>query len=142
MGTSVKTSSFDAVVKAYPKTQLNATKLLYTCRENAAGNNGKGRKKTPEELSVEVLLHFVGTVRAFYSSVAKAVHAQARRRDDPSFQPNASMLFASVTVGIILRHNLLASAQVMLHLMLFTRLTTKCTYGFIYSRCCCVICAA
>lgn len=87
------------------------------CRDTAAGSSSKGRKKSPEELSVEVLLHFVGTIRAFYSSVAKAVHAQARRRDDPTFQPNASMNAASVTLGVILKRNLLASAlQVWLHL--------------------------
>ncbi len=59
-----------------------------------------------------MLLHFVGTVRAFYASVAKAVHAQARRRDDPAFQPNASMKAASVTLGVILKHNLTATHQV------------------------------
>lgn len=75
-------------------------------REAAASSTGKGRKKTPQELSVEVLLHFAGTVRAFYASVAKAVHAQGRRRDDPAVQPNASMLAGSVTLGIILKRNL------------------------------------
>lgn len=82
------------------------------CREAAASSANKGRKKTPEELSVEVLLHFAGTVRAFYASVAKAVHAQARRRDDPSFQPNASMKAASVTLGVILTRNLNPPNQV------------------------------
>lgn len=82
------------------------------CREAAASSASKGRKKTPEELSVEVLLHFAGTVRAFYASVAKAVHAQARRRDDPAFQPNASMKAASVTLGVILKCNLDRSNQV------------------------------
>lgn len=90
---------------------MHPSSIICCCRDNAAGNNSKGRKKTPEELSVEVLLHFVGTIRAFYSSVAKAVHAQARRRDDPTFQPNASMNAASVTVGVILKRNLLASAS-------------------------------
>ncbi|KAL0033594.1 hypothetical protein WJX79_006288 [Trebouxia sp. C0005] len=80
-------------------------------REAAASPTSKGRKKTPEELSVEVLLHFVGTVRAFYASVAKAVHAQARRRDDPAFQPNASMKAASLTLGLILKDNLTATHQ-------------------------------
>ena len=61
---------------------------------------------------MEVLLHFVGTVRAFYASVAKAVHAQARRRDDPTFQPNPSMKAASVTLGVILKRNLKATDQV------------------------------
>lgn len=61
---------------------------------------------------MEVLLHFAGTVRAFYASVAKAVHAQARRRDDPAFQPNASMKAASVTLGVILKRNLDRSNQV------------------------------
>lgn len=82
------------------------------CREAAASSANKGRKKTPEELSVEVLLHFAGTVRAFYASVAKAVHAQARRRDDPSFQPTASMKAASVTLGVILTRNLNPPNQV------------------------------
>ena len=59
-----------------------------------------------------MLLHCVGTVRAFYASVAKAVHAQARRRDDPTFQPNASMKAASVTLGVILKRNLKATDQV------------------------------
>lgn len=59
-----------------------------------------------------MLLHCVGTVRAFYASVAKAVHAQARRRDDPAFQPNASMKAASVTLGVILKRNLKATEQV------------------------------
>ena len=81
-------------------------------REAAASSNSKGRKKTPEELSVEVLLHFAGTVRAFYASVAKAVHAQGRRRDDPAVQPNASMLAGSVTLGIILKRNLGPAAEV------------------------------
>ncbi|DBB00800.1 TPA: hypothetical protein ACH3X1_000730 [Trebouxia sp. C0004] len=81
-------------------------------REAAASATSRGRKKTPEELSVEVLLHFVGTVRAFYASVAKAVHAQARRRDDPAFQPNPSMKAASVTLGVILKHNLTATHKV------------------------------
>jgi len=82
------------------------------CREAAASSTSKGRKKTPEELSVEVLLHFAGTVRAFYASVAKAVHAQARRRDDPAFQPNPSMKAASVTLGVILKRNLNPTDQV------------------------------
>ena len=82
-------------------------------REAAASVTSKGRKKTPEELSVEVLLHFAGTVRAFYASVAKAVHAQARRRDDAAFQTNASMKAASVTLGVILKQNLIQSDQVL-----------------------------
>lgn len=61
---------------------------------------------------MEVLLHFAGTVRAFFASVAKAVHAQARRRDDPAFQPNASMKAASITLGVILKRNLSPSNQV------------------------------
>lgn len=61
---------------------------------------------------MEVLLHFAGTVRAFYASVAKAVHAQARRRDDPSFQPTASTKAASVTLGVILTRNLNPPNQV------------------------------
>ena len=84
------------------------------CREAASGSSSKGRKKTPEELSVEVLLHFVGTVRAFYASVAKAVHAQARRRDDAAFQPNAAMKAASVTLGVIMKANLNTLQQVKL----------------------------
>ena len=103
----------------YPGTQLQYMPMSQfldichsCCREAAASSASKGRKKTPEELSVEVLLHFAGTVRAFFASVAKAVHAQARRRDDPAFQPNASMKAASVTLGVILKRNLNPSNQV------------------------------
>ena len=86
--------------------------LSMHCREAALISSSKGRKKTAEELSVEVLLHFAGTVRAFYASMAKAVHAQGRRRDEPAVQPNASMKAASVTLGVILMHNLNPTNQV------------------------------
>ena len=93
-------------VKLFPK------RAWLVHREAAASSSSKGRKKTPEELSVEVLLHFAGTVRAFYASVAKAVHAQARRRDDPASQPNAAMKAASVTLGVIMKTNLGPRGQV------------------------------
>ena len=51
-----------------------------------SGSSGGGsgdaskRRKGPQELCADILLHFAATARAFYQSVAKAIHVPAGRR--------------------------------------------------------------
>ncbi|KAK9830284.1 hypothetical protein WJX72_010812 [[Myrmecia] bisecta] len=68
----------------------------------------KTKKKSPEELAYDVLLHFTtSTVRGFYTAVAKAIHTPvSRRRDELAQQPTLAMRAAAVNLGVVLRNNL------------------------------------
>jgi hypothetical protein len=81
------------------------------CSTSDAQQHGKGRKKPDEELAYEVLNHLYQMTRTLYSSVAKAVHAQARRREDAAPQPNINMKAAAYALATLLRRNLLDDAH-------------------------------
>ena len=67
----------------------------------------RGRKKSGEELSYEVLQHFAATTKGFYQQLAKAIHVPVRRREDvvPP-PPSMAMQAAAVGLSVVLRDNL------------------------------------
>lgn len=64
------------------------------------------QRKAPDDLAYEVLQHFVGTVRTVYTSIAKAIHTPARRREETSALPTLRMKAAAVGLALVLRSNL------------------------------------
>ena len=70
---------------------------------------GKERqsKKSPEEMSYDVMIHYLHTARTFYQAIAKAVHVPSRRREEnTSSVPTPSMCAASLALAIVMKRNL------------------------------------
>ncbi|KAF5843493.1 hypothetical protein DUNSADRAFT_14409 [Dunaliella salina] len=66
-----------------------------------------GRKKTPEELSADIIHHTTIIIRSLYVSVAKSIHTPARRRDDTSGQaPSMGMRAAALGLATIAKGSL------------------------------------
>lgn len=81
------------------------------CRDAAALTAGsgplqKGKKKSLEEVSLDIMLHFCNTVKVFYVQLAKAVHTPSRRRDELAVTPSLPMQAAAVGLGVVLRDNI------------------------------------
>ncbi|GIL92299.1 hypothetical protein Vretimale_18444 [Volvox reticuliferus] len=74
----------------------------------AAGVSSKSRR-SPEELSHDVLHHSLLAIRTFYVAVAKAIHTSSRRtgREDPaSVLPTLGMRSAALCLAINMKGNL------------------------------------
>ncbi len=65
------------------------------------------RKKTPEEISHDIIHHSVSMLRGFFVAVAKSIHAPARRRDDPAVsnpaQPKLGARAAALALAVLLK---------------------------------------
>jgi len=69
-------------------------------------SSDKKKKKSPEDVSYEVLLHFVVTVRGLYSAVAKTVHTPTRRREESGVIPSPPMIGAAAALALVLKSSL------------------------------------
>ncbi|KAI7840919.1 hypothetical protein COHA_005351 [Chlorella ohadii] len=73
---------------------------------SAGGNGSKEKKrKSPEELACDILVHFAHTARAFGQAVAKAIHVPVRRREEAAAAPTMAMKAAAVNLAVVLRRN-------------------------------------
>lgn len=73
---------------------------------SSSARPSSGRKKTPEELSADIIHHTAIIIRSFYVAVAKSIHTPARRRDDTSSGPNLGMKAAALGLALVLKGNL------------------------------------
>lgn len=67
------------------------------------------KKKTPEEISHDILHHTVSMLRGFFVAVAKSIHTPARRRDDPAHppgQPSLGTRAAALALAVLLKGSL------------------------------------
>ena len=81
-----------AVPETEPQ-QVNGAKYLH-------------QKKAPDDLAYDVLQHLVTTARSLYTSIAKANHTPARRRDESFGRPSMGMKAAALGLAMVLKNNL------------------------------------
>eukprot|EP00798_Chlamydomonas_sp_ICE-L_P016840 gene16840-23120_t len=72
----------------------------------AAPSSSKTRKRSPEELSHDILQHTVAIFRGFYVAVGKSIHTPANRRDEPISVVTLGMKAAAMGLAVLLRGNL------------------------------------
>ncbi|GAX74556.1 hypothetical protein CEUSTIGMA_g2006.t1, partial [Chlamydomonas eustigma] len=65
------------------------------------------KKKSPEEISHDIMHHSVSMLRGFFVAVAKSIHTPARRRDDPSManpaQPGLGAKACALSLAVLLK---------------------------------------
>ncbi len=62
------------------------------------------RKKSSEDLALEVLIHFTATVRGFYTSLTKSIHTPVRRREE-ALAMTPAIRSTALHLGLVMKMN-------------------------------------
>lgn len=73
-------------------------------RREASGGHKNGKKKSGEDLALEVLTHFAATVRGFYSSLTKSIHTPLRRREE-GLAMTPAIRSTALHLGLVMKMN-------------------------------------
>ncbi len=77
--------------------------LCHVSRE-ASGGSSRMRKKSSEDLALEVLIHFTATVRGFYTSLTKSIHTPLRRREE-ALSMTPAIRSTALHLGLVMKMN-------------------------------------
>ncbi|CAL8470976.1 g10518 [Coccomyxa elongata] len=70
----------------------------------ASGGSSRMRKKSSEDLALEVLIHFTATVRGFYTSLTKSIHTPLRRREE-ALSMTPAIRSTALHLGLVMKMN-------------------------------------
>lgn len=80
------------------------THCTVTLPRDASGGHKNGKKKSGEDLALEVLTHFAATVRGFYSSLTKSIHTPLRRREE-GLPMTPAIRSTALHLGLVMKMN-------------------------------------
>lgn len=78
--------------------------MCWHSSREASGGSSRMRKKSSEDLALEVLIHFTATVRGFYTSLTKSIHTPLRRREE-ALSMTPAIRSTALHLGLVMKMN-------------------------------------